>query len=79
MSKPSPESKKLDRLIRNWERYRELVAPAIAGEDNSDRREKSFLALKAELAAQIQWLSRVRWPTSPTSPPRRWPISCIGT
>ena len=57
MSKPSPESKKLDRLIRNWERYRELVAPAIAGEDNSDRREKSFLALKAELAAQIQWLS----------------------
>jgi hypothetical protein len=57
MSKPSPESKKLDQLIRNWERYRELVAPAIAGEDESDRREKSFLALKAELAAQIQWLS----------------------
>jgi hypothetical protein len=57
MSKSSPESKKLDRLIQNWERYRELVMPALAGEEATDRQERMFLELKANLAAQIQWLS----------------------
>jgi len=46
----------LERLIRNWERYRELVVTALGSPETSARHEKSFLGLKAELAAQIQRL-----------------------
>ena len=46
----------LERLIRNWERYRELVVTALGSPEASARHEKSFLGLKAELAAQIQRL-----------------------
>jgi hypothetical protein len=57
MSKKSPTAQQLERLIRNWERYREKVTTALAAEQSSERDERDFLRLKAELAAQIQWLS----------------------
>jgi len=57
MSNKSPGARKLGRLIQDWERYRELVTAALAADRTTDRQEKAFLLLKAELAAQIQWLS----------------------
>ena len=57
MSRKNSHVQELERLIRNWERYRDLVTAALNAEESSDRQEKAFLGLKAELAAQLQWLS----------------------
>jgi hypothetical protein len=48
--------KELERLIRNWEKYRNLVVEALNTPETSARQESQFLSLKAELAAQIQQL-----------------------
>lgn len=46
----------LERLIRNWEKYRNMVVEALNTPETSARQESQFLGLKAELAAQIQRL-----------------------
>jgi hypothetical protein len=56
MNKKSRTTRDLERLIRNWESYRDMVMAALATDQTSERQEKKFLELKAELAAQLQWL-----------------------
>jgi hypothetical protein len=48
------KKKDLQRLIRNWEKYRQLVIGALTESKVTPRTEKQFLQLKAALAEQIQ-------------------------
>ena len=50
---------KLNRVIRNWVAYRDVVLNWLGSREVSPEQEEHFLALKARIAKQLPWLTSV--------------------